>query len=212
MKVFPAINCPDFASVRAQVERAAGFALWVHIDVTDGKFTSHRTWDNVDEFGSLRKEFSDLKFELHLMVQDPEIQADRWLRAGADRIIVHLEAMTDSVYILEKCKKYGGEAILAIRPDTEAERLLAHKDDFRCFQVLAVAPGLSGQKFEEACLQKIRFLKMHMPEAMIEVDGGVNAETAPRIKEAGADMAVAASFIFDSGDPEAAYRALNNIA
>jgi ribulose-phosphate 3-epimerase len=208
MEVLPAINCNDFECVRSKIEISSTFAKWVHIDIVDGKFASNLTWGSPEELTKLIAEYPGLKFEIHLMVTDPETQTDIWLRAGAKRVIVHLEAMTDPVYILQKCKKYNAEAMLAIGPKTEVERLLAHKDDFNYFQILAVYPGLAGQKFQDEALAKISFLRSHLSRAHIEVDGGVNNETIARIKAAGADMVVAASFIFESENPEAAYQKL----
>lgn len=206
--VVPGINSPDFKGVARCARIAESFRpspRWLHIDVTDGVFTPHLTWNVPDELPNIS---TSLPVEVHLMTARPESVVDAWLRNGAQRVIVHLEAMTDPVYILGKCEKYGAGSMLAIGPQTEAERLLAHTD-FPAFQVLAVPPGLMGQEFREDALEKVRFLRASMPDATIEVDGGVNDTTAPRIIAAGADLLVSASHIFGSGDPQAAYERLN---
>lgn len=207
MVVIPAINCADFECVKKRLEIAKDFSDWVHIDVVDGKFAPNVTWGSPEEWASLKP---PLNLEVHLMVADPETQADRWLRHGVKRVVVHLESLSDPIYVLEKCKKYGAEAMLAINPKTEVERLLAHKDDFKYFQILAVYPGLAGQKFLPEMIEKIKFLRKNLPDVIIEVDGGINPETAKLVNEVGADIAVSASYIFNSKNYESAYRSLLN--
>src|SRR3989344_2082250 len=142
MQILPAINCPDFACAKERIRKAEAFAEWIHVDVVDGKFAPPVTWGNPEEFASLT---TPLKLEVHLMVEDPEGALDAWLRAGAKRVVVHLESLKDHVYVLEKCKKFGAEVFLGINPGTEAERAFAHAGDFQGFLVLAVFPGYSGQ-------------------------------------------------------------------
>src|SRR3989344_1242291 len=211
MQVLPVLNCDTYQCVVDRVRKAKDFSEWVHIDVPDGKFTPTVLWNNPAEFEKIKKDNPDVKFEIHLMVENPESVIDAWLRDGASRVIVHLETMTDSVYILEKCKKYGAEAMLAIGPKTDVERLLAHEHDFKYFQILAVFPGLQGQKFQESALEKIKFIREKMPGAIIEVDGGMNLETAKMVKKAGADIIVSASYIFDNSNCARAFNKLKNV-
>lgn len=206
MKVIPAINCPDFVCAKTRIRKAEAFAEWIHVDVVDGKFAPPVTWGNPEEFAALK---TPLKLEVHLMVEDPEGALDGWLRAGASRVVVHLESLKDPVYVLERCKKFGAEVFLGINPGTEVERALAHAGDFKGFLILAVSPGCSGEPFQEAMLEKIKFLRAHVPDAILEVDGGVNNETAPRIKAAGADILISASYIFSADDPKNAYNVLS---
>ncbi len=210
-KIIPAINSPDFDSVEAQIriaEEIQPSGGWVHIDVSDGVFTPQVTWNTPEDLARLN---TKLSVEVHLMVSNPEEAADAWLRYGAKRVIVHFEAMTDSVLIHETCRTYGAECILAIAPQTDVECLRAHAD-FTAFQILAVVPGPSGQKFQEKMLEKISFLRANMPNATIEVDGGINDETVSRIVAAGADTLVSASYIFKSDEPKAAYERLRRAA
>lgn len=210
MQIIPAINTPDFETAEQQIKQATEFSEWIHLDITDGVFSPAQIWGSPEELSK----FSEVrlpKIEVHLMVSNPEAVIDSWLRTGlVKRIIVHLESMTDSVCILGKCQKYGVEAVLSINPGTEVERLLAHKDDFKYFQVLAVAPGWAGQKFNEKIIDKIRFIRENMPDAIIEVDGGINPETAKLAKAAGADILVSASYIFSNENPKKAYEELQN--
>jgi ribulose-phosphate 3-epimerase len=222
MTVLPIVNVQSAEEAAEKIKKAAEFTDLIHLDIEDGVFLPRSNWGSPAELKKVMdeiqfreveppKEIRPPRFELHLMVSNPEGVIDSWLRTGVvKRIIVHLEAMTDSVYILEKCKKYGAEAMLAINPGTEAERLLAHNDDFSYFQTLAVQPGPSGQKFDAKILDKIRFIKARMPDAIIEVDGGVNLETAKMVKEAGAEIVVSDSYIFKSENPQKAYKELKN--
>lgn len=99
--------------------------------------------------------------------------------------------------------------MLAVRPETPAEKLMAYFKKVSEFQVLAVYPGPSGQKFQTLVAKKIKFLRHEMPNATIEVDGGINEETAKLAKSFGADIAVSASYIFNSSDPKEAYEKLS---
>lgn len=215
MQIIPAINAPDLKTAEKQIKQAAEFSERVHLDITDGVFSPAQIWGNPDgllELRSTNHELGKLKFEVHLMVSSPEGVIDSWLRTGVvKRVIIHLEAMADSVYILAKCKKYGAEAMLAISPGTDVERLLAYKDDFNNFQILAVAPGWAGQKFNEKMIDKIKFIRRNMPNAIIEVDGGINPETAKLAKVAGADILVSASYIFSHDNPRKAYEELKGL-
>lgn len=218
MKVFPVINCENFECLKKRLSAAVTLFSdadsedrWIHVDISDGQFVPAHSWDSVEEFAEIAHSNPDIKFEIHLMVKNPEGVTDSYLRAGAKRVVVQLESMTDSVYILEKCKKYGAEAMLSIMPPTEVERLLAHQDDFGYFQILAVSHGYPGQPFQPAALEKIKFLRENIPDAIIEVDGGINAETAKLVKNAGADIIVSGSYILGNNDPVKSYKLLKNI-
>lgn len=204
MQVIPAINATSFNEAKKQIEQAVKFAKIVHVDVADGKFAPNKTWGSPEEIKTL----SSVDFEVHLMVGNPEAIIEDWLKAGAKRIIIHLESITDPVYIIETCEHYGAEAVLAINPETEMEKLLAHTDEFKAFLLLAVHPGLAGQKFQHQIISKIEFLRERAPNVKIEVDGGINLETAKLAKEAGADILVSASYIFGSENPKKAYEQL----
>ena len=174
----------------------------------DGVFTPNVSWGNVEEFSFLATELPLLRFEVHLMVVDPEKVMEQWFKAGAERVIIHLEAMSDPHFVLEMAKRYEGGVMLAINPSTAVEALVPYLNSFTAFQVLAVPPGPSGQKFNLEVLEKIKFLRERAPNAIIEVDGGINPETAKLAKEAGANILVSASYIMNSPDPKGAYQQL----
>ncbi len=225
MEVTPAINCLDFECVKQKINLAQNFLPangWIHIDVTDARFTFNKTWGNPEEFKALQATAGGLHFEIHLMVEEPEKVIDQWLEAGARRVIVHFEAITQNVKtlsdyhstidtIIESCKKYNAKVMLAINPETPIDDMMPYAKKFSCFLMLAVHPGLAGQNFLPAVLAKIKSLREKLPDAKIEVDGGITLETARAAKDAGADIVVSASYILGSGNPKAAYDSLSTL-
>ncbi len=212
MQVIPGIEGADETSVKAQYEKVKDLNPdgWVHLDITDGKFSPAVNWGSPEGLKSLVLSRKSL-VELHLMVEDVEKSLDSWLKTGlVKRVVVHLEAMSDPVFVIQKCKEYEVEPMLAIKPETEVERLFAHKDDFRAFQILAVNPGWSGQKFNEDSLAKIEWIKAKIPNAIIEIDGGVNPEVARKCYQAGASVLISTSYIQKSQSPQEAYKELFN--
>lgn len=206
--VIPSINCPNFAAAKEQIEKAREFLReggWIHIDVSDGKFTETKSWGNPEELRSLGTTFN---VEVHLMVEEPEAVVGSWLRAGARRVIVHVQAMRDPGGLLALAKRYNAEVMLALDPTQSTEAARPFLKDFTYLQVLSVFPGPSGQTFQEEAIHKIRALREASPTATIEVDGGVDGENAGRIKEAGADILVSGHYIFGSPDPKGAYEEL----
>lgn len=215
MQIIPAINCPDFETLSRHLEEAAKFlpkGSWVHIDIVDGMFSKNITWNNPAELPSLKSSYPDFNFEIHLMVENPDEFAEVWFINGASRVIVHLEAVSNPDYILDIASRYNGEVALSITPSTPADLLLPHVGSFSSFQVLAVNPGFAGQQFDLESLEKIKFLRNVSPGAKIEVDGGINPETARLAKIAGADYAASASYIFSNINPQKAYEELNGAA
>lgn len=228
MEIIPAINCPDSKCVREKlsfINSQLPDVNWVHIDIADGKFTSIQTWNKPEEFVRfLEIEFSNSNFEtnikrqnplnieVHLMVNNPEQYADQWLRAGAKRIIAHLETLRNKdnelSKILEKCSAYDAEMMLALNPETPVEEIFPYLDSLLFAHFLAVKPGPSGQQFDGRVLEKIKVLRERLPDIQIEVDGGMNPETAKKVKEAGADIIVSASYIFNSKNPQKNYQDL----
>lgn len=217
MIIIPAINCQTFDCVKEKILHATELFessdCWVHIDVTDGKFTPHQIWNNPKELAELQTDSYKLPcyMEIHLMVEHPEAVMNQWMDTAAQRYIIHLETIQKEKhsYFLEEVG--FPRLILAIKPETPIEELVPYLNEFKMIQLLAVPPGKSGQPFDMNILEKIKFLKQNHPDVKIEVDGGVNFETAKLIKEAGADIAISASYIWDSENPKEAYRSLTHI-
>jgi len=211
MEVIPAINAQSFDEVKKLIAQASAFAPWIHIDVTDGIFTPHQTWNNAEELKQLiidNPVLTTVNFELHLMVKNPELVIGAWLRTGVKRLIVHVETISDEEVITDHCREHAVEVMLAAGPEIGIDQLLQYKKEFKAFQLLAVSPGKAGQTFDEMTIEKISGLRKELPEAVIEVDGGINQETAKRCKNAGADIVVSASHIFGSADPKKAFEDL----
>ena len=208
--IIPGINCRDFETAAIQAKKISEFSTWAHIDVSDGVFTPSVSWGNLEEFSFLATELPTLRFEVHLMVANPEQVIEHWFKAGVERVIIHLEAMSDPHFVLETAKKSAGEVMLAINPSTPADALVPYLSSFSAFQILAVSPGPFGQEFNENVLEKIKFLREKAPNAIIEVDGGINPETAKLAKEAGANILTSTSYIMDSPDPKGAYEELSH--
>ena len=231
MQIIPAINCVDFNCVKEKLRKVKEIgADWAQIDIADGKFTLHKTWNNPKELSAVKGQLSDVNLEIHLMVENPQDVVDDWIKTGAKRIIIHHEAIVSSAkthpdnneidilnFILEKCEvgNVNVELGLAINPETSAEELTPHLDKIRFIQILAVNPGLAGQQFKAETLDKIKFIKelndAYFDSIIIEVDGGINLEMAKLCKKAGADILAAASYIWNSENPKKSFEELNII-
>jgi len=214
MKVIPAINEPSFEKVKEKIFATRDLlgALRVHIDVTDGKFTPHQTWNNVKDLINLRFITNNFNFNLgvHLMVEDPDRMIDEWLKAGMHAIVVHFERAGDLNLIIEKCAKASVDFVLAVNPKTGIEML----GDFKKFKnilLLAVDPGSAGQEFQEITISKIKQLRDGGFGGKIIIDGGVNLEIAKKVKDAGADVVVSASYIWNNIDPKNGFEELKKI-
>lgn len=215
MLIIPAINCNTFKEVTKRIEEARTFlpkSGWLQIDISDGKFNPNKSWNNPEKLAQWlqEKKITDINFEIHLMVIDPKPWVMRWFEAGAKRVIVHVEAITekDMLFLQGFGKGKVGIALVPATPIKKAEKYVQH---FSFVQLLAVKPGFSGQKFERKVLEKIVFLKALHPDVIIEIDGGVNETTAPTLKDAGADVLVSGSYIFDAKDKKEAYMTLEKI-
>jgi len=212
MKTIPAINCKDAGCVKERVWIAESFfsvnEKWIHLDIADDKFAKGASWNNPGVFAVLG---TKLKAEVHLMVSDPESRMYSWLKAGAKRIIIHPETTDDPAHLARECEKYKAEAMLSVGPKTPMDSVISLQDFFQSFHILAVEPGPAGQKFQRNAVEKIKFLRRNIPDAIIEVDGGINLEIAKLVREAGADIVVAGSYIFESKNPAERFKELEAI-
>lgn len=207
--VIPSINCPPRATgcVYDRLAAAKRFgAPRVHLDIADGLFTFHKTWNEPEHWPDQAP-----RVEVHLMVEDPREHVSRWIDvAGADRFILQAETVTPGMFhaLAEHLRSRGKHVMLSLAPESRTHAFLPYLEQTLQFQFLAVHPGLSGQKFLPRTLERITWLRRRKPDAIIEVDGGVTPETAALARRAGADMLVAGSYVFDSSNPAKAYREL----
>ena len=213
MRIIPVINCTDITCVEEKITIAKTFLGkddFLHVDIADGIFTFHKTWNDPAGWATLRSPFP---IEVHLMVEHPEVWIAPWLAAGAKRFIVHIETLDQDSFrsIVAQCKAGNAELVLSSNPETPVVEFTPYLHGMRHFQVLCVNPGLAGQKFLPLALEKVKWLKYALPHAIIEVDGGVAPETAKWAKNAGADVIVSTSYIFGSKNPKQAYEELKKI-
>ncbi|PIR05105.1 MAG: hypothetical protein COV57_00855 [Candidatus Liptonbacteria bacterium CG11_big_fil_rev_8_21_14_0_20_35_14] len=209
MTVVPAINEVSFEELLKKIEIAREFkAPFIKFDIADGDFSSVKTWSDSSLLASLP---TDLFYEIHFMWRETDSFFEEWLKKPVTRFIFHIETTKNPLIIKERCEALKIVPVLAMVFDSDWALIEPYIVKFNAFQVLAVVPGKSHQKFDERALKLIANLRKIKPSATIEVDGGVNEISAPLFVEAGADMLASTSFIFDSINPIASYKKLLNI-
>ena len=207
IKIAPSILSADFARLGKQVlEAEAGGADRIHVDVMDGRFVPNITFGPL-VVESLRP-LTRLPLEAHLMVEPPEDFVEGFARAGADLIIVHPESTPHLHRTIQQIHALGKKAGVSINPATPASVLSEVLVDLQLVLVMTVNPGFGGQEFIPEMVHKIRQIRSEIRvrglECDVEVDGGIYAETAPVVVEAGANVLVAGSAIFHSKEGIAA--------
>jgi ribulose-phosphate 3-epimerase len=203
VKIAPSILSADFACIKDQVAAVErNGASYVHLDVMDGRFVPNITW-GPKVIGDLRKHTS-LTFDCHLMIVEPERYVEQFRKAGADIITFHLEATPHAQRLLTYIRSLGAKAGISICPQTPVAMLEDLMDDIDLILVMSVNPGFGGQKFIPHTLEKIRqtraLVERSGSHCEIEVDGGVTLRNAREIADAGADVLVVGSAIFDTPD------------
>ncbi|MDY4429876.1 ribulose-phosphate 3-epimerase [Evtepia sp.] len=211
IKIAPSILSADFAKLGQEVQRVKS-ADWLHVDVMDGMFVSNISI-GVPVVKSLRKA-TDMFLDVHLMIEKPVRYIDAFADAGADLLSVHLEAdMPPGIRAaLEAMDRRGVKKGIVLRPITAAEAVLPYIKDVDLILVMTVEPGFGGQKFMADQLPKIaairKYIDQYNPGCHLEVDGGVDPNTAPLVIQAGADVLVAGSAVYGAADPAQAIRTL----
>ena len=190
-----------------QIKRAekAG-AKWLHIDVMDGHFVPNISFA-MPVIKSIRK-YTDMFFDVHLMITPPEKYIDDFINAGADGVTFHIEATEKTDKCIELIRNRGKRVGISINPNTPVSAIEKYLDKVDMVLVMSVEPGYGGQKFISECLSKITAVRKRMPRLDVMVDGGVNAETAVLAARAGANQFVAGSYLFKQLDMGASVDAL----
>ncbi len=199
----PSILSADFSRLGDEVRSVvhAG-ADWIHVDVMDGRFVPNITMGPLVVEAVRRT--TDLPIDVHLMIERPERYAAQFADAGADYIAVHQEACTHLHRTVQLIREKGARPGVALNPATPVESLQCILADLDFVLIMSVNPGFGGQQFIPASLDKVTRLKTMIRDqglsTLIQIDGGVNADTIGRISKTGVDVFVAGSAIFGSDD------------
>lgn len=223
--ISPSILSADFANLERDIKLVenAG-ADWLHVDVMDGHFVPNITI-GVPVVASIKK-VTALPLDVHLMIENPEKYIESFAKAGADIITFHYEALTchcehreaiQPIFdLINQIKSFGLKAGMSIKPKTPAEVVFPYLNDLDLLLVMTVEPGFGGQKFMQDCAEKINIIKEYIARhselvsesPIIQVDGGINAETARICTFYGANSLVAGNYIYKSCDVKSAIESL----
>ena len=211
IKISPSVLAADLSNLAgAVVELEKAGAEMAHLDVMDGMFVPNMSF-GMPVIEAMRNK-SDIVFDVHLMIEAPERYAKRFIDAGADILTFHYEACKDSAALLDEIRANGVKAAISIKPKTPAEAIFPLLDKCDMVLVMTVEPGYGGQSFMPDMLPKVKAIREEANrrglDIDIQVDGGINPETAKLCKEAGANVLVAGSSVFKAADRKAAIDAL----
>ena len=203
IKISPSILGGSFSNIeRVILDLNQSKAEYIHFDVMDGDFVPNLTFG--PKFISNVRKFSNKVFDVHLMINRVEKFLDDYVEAGADIISFHLEINENIANIIKKIKKRGIKCGLAIKPNTPLSEVQPHLQYIDQIIIMTVEPGFGGQKFMNDQVDKIKNISNHIKlnslKIDIEIDGGINFETGKICVEAGANILVAGSFLFNQGD------------
>lgn len=210
IKIIPVIIAEDFWAVKEKIKAVEPYTNWVQLDIMDGQFVKNFTWNNPEDLKTFK---TDLSLELHLMIEKPEKQIDKWIQPGVKRIIFHYEATDKHKQLIERVKKAGLESGMALNPETPIDVLdpFLSSGSLSSILIMTVKPGKTGQEFFKGSLAKIRALRKKYREIDIGVDGGINLKTAPQVIKAGANILSVGSAIFKSKNIKEAIKKLKEL-
>jgi ribulose-phosphate 3-epimerase len=195
--VAPSILSADFANLEKEIKAvAAAGADWIHVDVMDGQFVPNITI-GIPVVKSLKK-VSPIPLDVHLMIDRPERYVEEFIKAGSDYLTIHVESTENPAAVLKTIRQLGAKAGITLRPGTPVESVLPLLKHCDLVLVMTVEPGFGGQSFMADQIAKISVLRQEISrqnlQCLIEVDGGINEQTARQCHEA--DVFVAGSYVF----------------
>ncbi len=193
VEVIPGILEQEFAKIVDKVRLVENYSPWIHIDLLDGTLFSNNCFHDPSAFSSLR---TLSKFELHMMVVNPHQLVEEWAEVGIKRFIGHVEGISDLEQFIATVRKKKLEVGLALDIDTDVSLIEPFLPNIDVALVMSIHTGKSGQQFEDKAVIKMRKIRMLAPELPIEVDGGINLDTAKKAVAGGVNRLVSTSFIF----------------
>lgn len=211
-RIHPSVLNADLARLDAEIARIPS-ADAIHLDVMDNRFVPNLTF-GLPVVESIRAHHPDRFLDMHLMIADADRWAPSFAEAGCESVTFHLEASQAPIRTARRLRALGARAGIGLRPQTPVEPLVDFITEFDMVLIMTVDPGFGGQSFLDAMLGKIRRTREAVArtgqEIWIQVDGGVSPQTIDRCVDAGADVFVAGSAVFRSGDPDGVVRALKD--
>ena len=212
IQIAPSILSADFGKLNADIATVEPYVDLLHVDIMDGHFVPNITMGPV----IVKSIQTKLPIDLHLMIEHPEMYIEEFVKAATANglpkekvsVTVHQEACKHLHRVIQLIKSFGVKAAVSINPATPVEMIRDVLGDLDMVLVMSVNPGFGGQKFIPVALEKIREIRKLKPDLDIEVDGGINAETAKQCVEAGANILVAGSYVFGAEDRKKAIESL----
>lgn len=201
----------NLADLKTEIKKAHDADVdWLHFDVMDGCFVDNISF-GLPVLKSIDK-VTDMFLDVHLMIDKPEKYVERFVDFGSDMVTFHLESTQKADEVIKLIKSKGAKVGISIKPGTPAEAVFPYLDKIDMVLVMTVEPGFGGQAFIESSLSKILAIRSEIErrglDVKIQVDGGINGETAKQVKDAGADVIVSGSYLFGAKDMTEAVNSL----